>query len=688
MNYNDKIRLKDITKFNIWDYSKKPYNNNLSNIFWSNLFDKKNLKSFLFNKYIPSKKNINSNEMNEILFFYNKINEVKKSINCVKKKNIKPENLFFAFITFEKIISYYNDYYKDSNIQISLLKWLNFNINHTNIEEIYWEISKKWEKFINELIRPIIIDFLEEKNENRKSIYLFEIFWPEEIINILIFASIIKYYEKDSVIVLDLSKANEQYDFTKWTSFFKENVLFFSKYIDFVIPNKDFWNSFNNLYSVLNGSKNNILSNLISLTNEKFHYYEWNSNIQVDEIDDFIKNLKNPKLYEVFWKKTYFFRMFPYKCYWSKCTFCTINAWNNIKFNSQYSYDFFIDIWIDFIKKNNIEMIVFWDEAISPLHIEKFANKIIDNEIKIIYQFRTRFDKKYTKKLCDLLYKSWARYCWIWLESASYRINEEIWNKWEKHITNKDKLEIIHSFDQAWISFHNYAIIWFPTETKLESIATYNFLIKNIDNSNHYTCTPNIFWLMKWSEIFSNPEKYNIKIEENTLNNPINLNYDFKYLNWDTRPLYLYNSLAEKIHQKQFTPWLIWKNYNNAKWYWDFIDRSSYFYKMKMLYNKNPYINYMNINNIILKKDINTILNTKYSLSIGLKIEIQNNELAIYDYINMFTIVLEKKYYIFFKNYKWTLTLIENLNNNNIWEIDNFLIIKLIENRLLIIKKW
>jgi hypothetical protein len=61
---------------------------------------------------------------------------------------------------------------------------------------------------------------------------------------------------------------------------------------------------------------------------------------------------------------------------------------------------------VEFIRENNIYSIVFSDEAIPPKQIINFANKIIENNLNIIYQFRTRFDKIYTKKICNLLYKS------------------------------------------------------------------------------------------------------------------------------------------------------------------------------------------------------------------------------------------------------------------------------------------
>jgi hypothetical protein len=65
-----------------------------------------------------------------------------------------------------------------------------------------------------------------------------------------------------------------------------------------------------------------------------------------------------------------------------------------------------LDKWIEFIRDNNIYQLIFSDEAMPPTQIIKFAKKVIENNLNIIYQFRTRFDKFYTRENCEILYKS------------------------------------------------------------------------------------------------------------------------------------------------------------------------------------------------------------------------------------------------------------------------------------------
>jgi hypothetical protein len=101
-----------------------------------------------------------------------------------------------------------------------------------------------------------------------------------------------------------------------------------------------------------------------------------------------------------------FARFLPYKCYWSNCSFCAINSQNKFSYDTEYSYEYFIDKWIEFIQKFNIKSINFKDEAIPPSVIIRFAKKLVDNNMVVNYQFRTRMEKMYNLENCKILAKS------------------------------------------------------------------------------------------------------------------------------------------------------------------------------------------------------------------------------------------------------------------------------------------
>lgn len=683
-----------ISKFTIHDYFFQN-NHSLSSIFWNTIFDYDYFWEFINKKYIPLQLNenkITKSNIENIKFLLKKLKTIKKQIDMVNNPTIKAEDLFFSYILFSKILDLYNQYYASSNVKISLLKGLVFNYNRDQLlDNILSDIENKFiqkNEFFDEFLQKICI---EKSIFQDNQVYVLKIFWPDEIVTLLALGKILKENTKNSKILLNISEANEQFDYTQWRDFIKEKTSFLSQYIDYVVLYKDFWYSINHLVESLNANNWIKLTNIVDISQGEFNESPFEKENIENPLDKFIDNIHQWYMTQkLFWKKWTNWRLFPYKCYWSKCNFCTINSQNSLTFDTNYKYDTFIDNRIEYIKKENISCVVFWDEAISPAQIVNFANRIIENNIKIIYQFRTRFDKAYTKEVCELLYKSWARYCGIWLESASARINEEIGNKWEKHISLQDKLKIIHNFDTSGVGFHNYAIMWFPTETKLETVATYSFLLQNINNSHYYTTTPNTFSLMKGSYIFDNLDKYAIEVNENYKNNLLNLNYEFSYSNWEERNVQLYNNLAEKIHIEQFLPWLKWNqdfsSEYSAKEFWDYIDRSSYFYKMKMIYRDNPYIWFMNKNNQILNQDLLQNMKTQFSLSSWLQITVtEKNTLYIYDWVNFVWLFLDEKYKDFLTHYDADISLWENLQKIS-WDYTNEDIFFLLKNRILTIK--
>jgi len=534
MSYNI-FSVKWITKFEILDYwidineylkTTRSYLK-LGVIFWNTIFDKDYFYNFIINKYIPYFYDENTSYedlLSKVDFLCESIVYIKNNLNFVSNKIIpKMEDVYFAYKIFSEMLEFYNKYYSRSWIEISFRFWVSFNKSPTSLEEYIKVIDLDYNEdniFISDILYPIINNYI---SKLPKVLYRFEVFWPEELISMWIFSKMMKKMNVFFPIAIDFSWANEQFDFSQWIYFIQDTWKVMFSYFDYFIFNRDFWKSINDLKSYLNWERT--LDNVSNL----MYYESWvkyidednNHEDNIERIEYFIKStFINNKITKIFWKNAIFWRFLPYKCYWNNCNFCTINTQNKILFEKWYDYEFFLNKWIKYIVDNNINIVTFRDEAIPTFVIVNFAKEIVKKWIKINYQFRTRYDKIFTKEICELLYKSWLRYCWMWLESAVDRVNQEIGNKWNLDIKLLEKSQIIKNFDKFWISIHNYSIIWFPWETKIESIWTYKFLSTHIINSNYFTCTPNIFWLMKWSQIFKNLEDYSIVVEKKDIDNP------------------------------------------------------------------------------------------------------------------------------------------------------------------------
>lgn len=691
----DVQNIKFISKFTFQDFFSEE--KSLSWDFWNYILDEEILTRFILNKYIPFLKikgTYTQEIYDEIHFFLSQLYQVKKRINIIKKNNFKVSDLYFAYVTFSKIVGYYNDYYISSWVNILLSKWLNFwKIDDTQNKTRNLELEELKSLFLNdnnEFVSEIIIPLFQKYIHSNTKMYSLQLFFPNEIVLAMIFSHIIT--NKNTHILLNVSETFEQFDCTEWIYFFDMKGKILSTYFDSFLVYRDFWKSISDLTNaVLKWENYQDIPNVWFFINDTVIYNASENQWELDEdlVSKFIEaNINEKNIHQLFWENFLRVRFFPYKCYYNKCNFCTINSQNLFGFSPKYWYDFFINVWIDFIKKYDVKHLNFKDEAVPPVQIINFAKRVLENNLDITYQFRTRFDKMYTKDVCELLYKSWARYCGIWLESASERINEDIANKWERHITLQDKFVIIQNFDSSKIRIQNFAIIGFPTETKLETIATYNFIIQTIKNSNFYTSGINLFWLMKGSYIFENREKYWIKIDEKILNNPLNLDFDFNYDNWEKRNLDLYKKVIENVHLEQTCPWLKWRNWVIATSFWQFIEKTNYFYVLKRLNDKNPFVLFSLINDNLKDTPLEKIISLNFSISRGLYItKTSGNLMNVYDYIQHKDYILPSSYEKFLELYNDDISLLQNLEEYNL-EINNEIVSFLIDNKILIHREY
>ncbi len=152
-------------------------------------------------------------------------------------------------------------------------------------------------------------------------------------------------------------------------------------------------------------------------------------------------------------------------CYWAKCTFC--------------------DISLDYIKQyepiaaatlcDRIEQIVaqtgqtgfhFVDEAAPPALMRSLALEIIRRKITISWWTNVRFEKSFTRDLCQLLKASGCIAVSGGLEVASDRLLQLI----NKGITVAQVARVNKNFSEAGIMVHAYLMYGFPTQTAQETI--------------------------------------------------------------------------------------------------------------------------------------------------------------------------------------------------------------------------
>jgi len=635
------LTIKTISKFSLTYFFEGEKKNedylDLWYYFWNNIFSENPIYYWL---------KVNSN------IFLDNIPKAKEIWKSIQKTRITSLELFYMYNILNESLNIINSILIDWNI--NLVRWITHKNSSFNSEIVDYNILEwGYAKFLIKILTEITskIDFSDKK------LIIFDLFWPGEIIQAIILTDLLKKKNPSLKVLLNFENANEQFDFE---SFINESIAngsyMYFRDIDFI--NFHRWN----LLNFIDSYKNNWKIINILVNNWKEFFLNKLKSEEIELQDSFEKTLYNSwNSKKIFWKKYINIRMYPFKCYWGACFFCTINNWNENKFphNNKEILKIYVDLVINYIRKEKIFYINFIDEAIYPDILEYFVDKVLEFWIKINYNFRTRFDKKFQdNNFLEKLYLSWARYCWIWLESASARVNL-MFNKWDS-LWIKEKLEIIKNFENKWISIHNYSIIWFPWETKGEILLTFKFLCNNIDKLKYYTCTPNIFGLMKGSYIYNNPNIFSIEIDQEKWK----LIWDFTFKS-EKRDWIFLRKITDNINKRQFTRYL---DNINPRDFWEFIDRTWIFYYLKLIYKENPYLYPFKIIEWILskwKKDLHKIKFKKtdfFSLYKGVKWEN-----ILFSFITYNSLILKKEEVDFLNNFNEDVNIWKNINLYHIW---------------------
>ena len=198
------------------------------------------------------------------------------------------------------------------------------------------------------------------------------------------------------------------------------------------------------------------------------------------------------------------------RCFWNKCTFCGINKkYDEVSYGDSFSNVDKVIVHIENMYKNGCKYFWFIDEAIPPVTIEEFAKKLLEKDINIFWQIRSRIDYEYKNIDFNLLYKAGLREIRLGLETANNRIRK-LMKKFATEIKNEYIEELVKKFNDSGISVHFPMIVGFPTETSDERYETYEFLEKLNKKYPLMTFNINILGLDVSSELFKNYYKFNI----------------------------------------------------------------------------------------------------------------------------------------------------------------------------------
>ena len=205
-------------------------------------------------------------------------------------------------------------------------------------------------------------------------------------------------------------------------------------------------------------------------------------------------------------------------CYWGKCTFCDYFHGKPKFFTKTVSQT--VKEMSEYKEKYGISNFEFVDEAISPHFYDKFADKLLEENLDIHFHSMARLEKEFTLELLQKIHKAGLSIISWGYESASKRIMELI----NKGVDLDFREEIIKNSAKTGIWNFGYIMLGFPSETKEEAQKTISFIEENQDIIDNFTCS--VFKLRKHSPIAQNPEKFNLKNRKN--DNDFAIEYSFE----------------------------------------------------------------------------------------------------------------------------------------------------------------
>jgi radical SAM superfamily enzyme YgiQ (UPF0313 family) len=194
-------------------------------------------------------------------------------------------------------------------------------------------------------------------------------------------------------------------------------------------------------------------------------------------------------------------------CYWGKCTFCDISL-SYIKDYEFTSAPMLVDRIEAMIQQTGNNGFHFVDEAAPPALMRDVALEIIRRDLTVVWWTNIRFEKSFTKDLCQLLVRSGCIAASGGLEVASDRLLDLI----DKGVTVAQVAQVADHFTQAGILVHAYLMYGFPTQTAQETIDSLEVVRQLIENGVMHSGFWHQFALTAHSPVGLNPDAYHIKI--------------------------------------------------------------------------------------------------------------------------------------------------------------------------------
>ena len=192
-------------------------------------------------------------------------------------------------------------------------------------------------------------------------------------------------------------------------------------------------------------------------------------------------------------------------CYWGKCTFCDISL-DYIKTYEPIAAALLADRMETLIAQTGQTGFHFVDEAAPPSLMKALAIEILRRKLVVSWWANVRFEKSFTRDLCQLLKFAGCIAVSGGLEVASDRLLALI----DKGITVAQVAKVSQHFTESGIMVHAYLMYGFPTQTEQETIDSLEMVRQLFETGVLQSAFWHLFTMTAHSPVGLDPDKYKV----------------------------------------------------------------------------------------------------------------------------------------------------------------------------------
>ena len=199
-------------------------------------------------------------------------------------------------------------------------------------------------------------------------------------------------------------------------------------------------------------------------------------------------------------------------CYWGKCTFCDISL-DYIKIYEPISANLLCDRMEEMIAQTGENGFHFVDEAAPPALMRALALEILRRKLIVTWWTNIRFEKSFSRDLCQLLKASGCIAVSGGLEVASDRLLELI----QKGVTVAQVAQVTRNFTEVGIMVHAYLMYGFPTQTAQETIDSLEMVRQMFEIGTLQSGFWHQFAMTAHSPVGMYPEQFSVQKASNAI---------------------------------------------------------------------------------------------------------------------------------------------------------------------------